>query len=286
MMQSAVIMKIYSLQSSFTVSENEISQFVIKDPEFVITSTITSLAKKIDTSEASINRFCKKIGYKGFNNFKVALAQSNFQREQADQMLIRDSNVIESMSSDYRAMILNSSAMLELDAIDNAVAALKAATVIHIIALYTTSFVANEFSFRLRQLGLNVRIHTEMLDIQLSMQNVTADDLVFLIVPSVASRDVLTFIGMAKDHDADVILLAGNDSTKINDSVDVKLIIPDRMLADHPLLFSNSAMYLFATDILVAQLINSSKVFKKRKLASDTIIDSFQSANSGLFDNY
>ncbi|WP_461218094.1 MurR/RpiR family transcriptional regulator [Lapidilactobacillus salsurivasis] len=285
-MQSAVIMKIYSLQSSFTVSENEISQFVIKDPEFVITSTITSLAKKIDTSEASINRFCKKIGYKGFNNFKVALAQSNFQREQADQMLIRDSNVIESMSSDYRAMILNSSAMLELDAIDNAVAALKAATVIHIIALYTTSFVANEFSFRLRQLGLNVRIHTEMLDIQLSMQNVTADDLVFLIVPSVASRDVLTFIGMAKDHDADVILLAGNDSTKINDSVDVKLIIPDRMLADHPLLFSNSAMYLFATDILVAQLINSSKVFKKRKLASDTIIDSFQSANSGLFDNY
>ena len=205
-MQSAVIMKIYSLQSSFTVSENDIAQFVTKDPEYVITSTITALAKKINTSEASINRFCKKIGYKGFNNFKVALAQSNFQREQADEMLVRDNNVIEATSSNYRSMILNASAMLGMDDIENAVSMIKSASVIHIIALYTTSFIAHEFSFKLRQLGLNVRVHTEMLDIQLGMQNVNSDSLVFLIVPSVASRDVISFITMAKDHDANVIL--------------------------------------------------------------------------------
>lgn len=285
-MQSAVIMKIYSLQSSFTVSENDIAQFVTKDPEYVITSTITALAKKINTSEASINRFCKKIGYKGFNNFKVALAQSNFQREQADEMLVRDNNIIEAMSSNYRSMILNASAMLGMDDIENAVSMIKSASVIHIITLYTTSFIAHEFSFKLRQLGLNVRVHTEMLDIQLGMQNVTSDSLVFLIVPSVASRDVISFITMAKDHDAKVILLAGNDSTKINDSVDVKLIIPDRMLSDDPLIFSNSVMYLFTTDILVGELIKSSKEFKKRKLSSDTVINSFQSANSNLFDGY
>lgn len=285
-MQSAVIMKIYSLQSSFTVSENDIAQFVTKDPEYVITSTITALAKKINTSEASINRFCKKIGYKGFNNFKVALAQSNFQREQADEMLVRDNNVIEATSSNYRSMILNASAMLGMDDIENAVSMIKSASVIHIIALYTTSFIAHEFSFKLRQLGLNVRVHTEMLDIQLGMQNVNSDSLVFLIVPSVASRDVISFITMAKDHDAKVILLAGNDSTKINDSVDVKLIIPDRMLSDDPLIFSNSVMYLFTTDILVGELIKSSKEFKKRKLSSDTVINSFQSANSNLFDGY
>lgn len=285
-MQSTVIMKIMSLQASFTVSENDIAQFVNKNPEFVITSTITELAKKIDTSEASINRFCKKIGYRGFNNFKVALAQSNFQREQAEQSLISDNNVIEAMSADYRSMVLNASAMLEMDEIKNAVTLIKRATTIHVIALYTTSFVAQEFSFKLRQLGLNVRVYTEMLEIQLSMQNIGSNDLVFTIVPSVASRDVISFLTMAKEREAHVILLAGNDSTKISDSVDVKLIVPDRMLSNDPLVFSNSMTYLFATDILIAEMIKTDKKLREKKMASDTVISSFQSANSSLFDTY
>ena len=59
-MQSAVLLKIKSLESTFTTSEYEISQFVTEHPDFVIANTITTLAKKINTSEASINRFCKK----------------------------------------------------------------------------------------------------------------------------------------------------------------------------------------------------------------------------------
>jgi DNA-binding MurR/RpiR family transcriptional regulator len=284
-MQSAVIMKILSLQSSFTVSENEISQFVTRHPEVVITSTITELAKQINTSEASINRFCKKVGYKGFNNFKVALAQSNFNENQV-KLSTDFSNVIEEMSQDYRSMIINASAMLNMNTIKSATNLLKSTHVIHVIALYTTSFVAQEFSFKLRELGMNVRVYTEMLEIQLGMANMGDDSVVVAIVPSVASRDVISFITTAKDNNAKVILVSGNDSTEINDSVDVKLIVPDHMLANNPLLFSNSLMFSFVTDILISDLINSNTDLKKRKLNSDTIINSFQSANSGLFEHY
>lgn len=285
-MQSAVIMKILSLQSSFTVSENDIAQFVTREPESVITSTITELAKKINTSEASINRFCKKIGYKGFNSFKVALAQSNFQREQTTQSATHESNTIEEMSSDYRSMIMNTSAMLEMNTIQKATKLIKTATVVHVIALYTTSFVAQEFSFKLRQLGMNVRVYTEMLEVQLGMANMDKNSVVIAIVPSVASRDVISFITTAKEHNANVVLISGNDSTEINDSVDVKLIVPDHMLAHNPLIFSNSLMFSFVTDILIAELISNDKNLKQRKLNSDTIINSFQSANSGLFERY
>ena len=75
---SAVIAKIVSMQQSLTVSESEIAQYVINNVDTVATSTITAVARNTNTSEASINRFCKKIGYKGFNSFKVALAQENF----------------------------------------------------------------------------------------------------------------------------------------------------------------------------------------------------------------
>ena len=77
---SPVISKIISMQISFTMSESEIAQYVIRQPEKVINSTITAVAKHTGTSEASINRFCKKIGYKGFNGFKIALAQETRMR--------------------------------------------------------------------------------------------------------------------------------------------------------------------------------------------------------------
>ena len=56
----AVIAKIISMQSSLTVSENEIAQYVINHPDQVVVSTITAAAQSTHTSEASINRFCKK----------------------------------------------------------------------------------------------------------------------------------------------------------------------------------------------------------------------------------
>ena len=77
-MVSTVISKIISMQPNFTVSENAISQYVIGHAEQILTTTITALADETGTSEASINRFCKKLGYKGFNGLKIALAQESF----------------------------------------------------------------------------------------------------------------------------------------------------------------------------------------------------------------
>ena len=68
-MVSPVISKIVAMQQSFTVSENEIAQYVIHNADAVVASTITTIAQNTNTSEASINRFCKKIGFKGFNAF-------------------------------------------------------------------------------------------------------------------------------------------------------------------------------------------------------------------------
>ena len=56
-----------------TLRENEIANFVLKNPEFIVNNTITNIANEVGVSETSINRFCKKIGYKGFQDFKIAM---------------------------------------------------------------------------------------------------------------------------------------------------------------------------------------------------------------------
>ncbi|MBS5985235.1 MAG: MurR/RpiR family transcriptional regulator [Clostridium paraputrificum] len=284
-MASVVISKIISLQSSFTVSENEISQFVINNPDFVITNTITNLAKKIGTSEASINRFCKKVGYKGFNNFKIALAQnsyySNMEKENSSNA---DSSIIESMSLDYTQLIKNTSAMLSEESLNNSVELIKNAETIHVISLINTSFIANELAFKLSLIGLKVKTHIDKLDIHLCTSNLSSKDLLIVIVPTLLCNDIYPSLITARDREAKIISITSTDSPKFNDIVDVKLITPDKIIANNSLALSNSLMLLFTIDLIYGLLLRDDKTLRQRKLNSDTIINTHQSIDRYLID--
>ncbi|AST79207.1 TPA: MurR/RpiR family transcriptional regulator [Citrobacter freundii] len=52
----------------------KVSRFVTENPDFVMRHTITELADSIETSEGSITRFCRAFGFKGFSDFRTALA--------------------------------------------------------------------------------------------------------------------------------------------------------------------------------------------------------------------
>lgn len=52
----------------------KVGRFVTENPDFVMRHTITELADSIETSEGSITRFCRAFGFKGFSDFRTALA--------------------------------------------------------------------------------------------------------------------------------------------------------------------------------------------------------------------
>ena len=144
-MVSTVISKIISMQPNFTISENTISQFIINHAEQILTTTITALADDTKTSEASINRFCKKLGYKGFNGLKIALAQEKFYNNMIQENNPNSNNFIASITSDYRNMINSTAAMLEENTVFSAADAIRQAKNINIFSISSTSFIAKEF---------------------------------------------------------------------------------------------------------------------------------------------
>lgn len=84
----------------------KVGRFITENPDFVMRHTISELADSIDTSEGSITRFCRAFGFKGFSDFRTALAMeqgaarsedsaSNESEEIASVLAsIRDSNAI------------------------------------------------------------------------------------------------------------------------------------------------------------------------------------------------
>lgn len=278
----AVISKIISMQSSFTVSENEIAQYVMNHASEVVTSTITNVAKNTDTSEASINRFCKKVGFKGFNSFKIALAQENFFTSMKNYgESDADDGIISNMSRDYRQLVVNTSAMIDENTLSGAVNAIKSASCVYIFAYSNTAFVAAELEFKLQMVGLNVKTVTDTNTMRIFAAGARSQDLVIVIVPTILMRDIYQAVTICKDRGADVLTITSYDSPKLNDLVDYKFITSDKITARNSLSLSNSLMYLFVTDVIYGALLESDRSLRQKKLNSDAML-----GNNQLIDNY
>ncbi|RDU24988.1 MurR/RpiR family transcriptional regulator [Anaerosacchariphilus polymeriproducens] len=75
------------LCDTLTPVENDIANYILQNKEKVINLSIQQLSETIYTSKSSIHRFCKKIGFYGFNELKVKLAQDL-------QIITKDKNII------------------------------------------------------------------------------------------------------------------------------------------------------------------------------------------------
>lgn len=62
-----------------TAAEKKAADYVIAHQEAAQFMSISDLADASGVAEATISRFCRRLGYKGYNAFKLALAQSTAQ---------------------------------------------------------------------------------------------------------------------------------------------------------------------------------------------------------------
>ena len=58
-------------------AEKKIADFLIKNPSGILPLSITELAEKCGGSEATIVRFAKRLGFDGYQQLKIAIAQEN-----------------------------------------------------------------------------------------------------------------------------------------------------------------------------------------------------------------
>ncbi|MGM0482183.1 MAG: transcriptional regulator HexR [Pseudomonadota bacterium] len=71
-----LIQRITTDLPSLSKSERKVAQDVLNDPHTIIHKSIASLAALSDVSEPTVNRLCRRLGCKGFPDFKLQLAQS------------------------------------------------------------------------------------------------------------------------------------------------------------------------------------------------------------------
>src|SRR5690606_19094788 len=64
-----------SMYPTLHEAERKVAEYVIKEYFNVIDMSVSELSEQCEVSEATIVRFCKRIGLKGFHHFKITLAR-------------------------------------------------------------------------------------------------------------------------------------------------------------------------------------------------------------------
>ena len=68
---------------TLTKTEKKIANFLLADQNYlIINMTLQELSKELGLGEASIIRFCRKMGFRGFQDLKVSLAIENAKDEE------------------------------------------------------------------------------------------------------------------------------------------------------------------------------------------------------------
>lgn len=75
-----VLVRLRAIRPGLTPAEGRVAELVLEDPSGVSALTITQLAVRAATSETSVLRFARRLGFKGYPGLRLALAEAGAQR--------------------------------------------------------------------------------------------------------------------------------------------------------------------------------------------------------------
>lgn len=139
-------------------AEKRVAQVILSDPREAVHYSITQLAEKAEVSDATVVKFCKRLGYKGYQEFKIMLAQDVAVKPHLIHGEVEPGNDVQTIKEKiFQANISalqETAQVLETEALERAVQALANAGEIHFYGVGASGIVALDAEQKFSRIGL------------------------------------------------------------------------------------------------------------------------------------
>lgn len=217
----------------FNGSEKEIAQYIIKHKEQVVDLSIQQLSNDTFTSTSTIVRLCRKLGLKGYKDFKMALAVE-LQQHYRDISSVNpdfpfsenDSNkeISQKMLTLMKESLDKTSELLSNECLERAVADIFQAQKLGIFAYGDTYVSALSFQNKLMKINLNATIPVLFGENNFLAANFTKNDCAILISYSGRSKNTYQIARTLRLNGCKIITLTADKTSPIAKLSD--LILP------------------------------------------------------------
>ncbi len=219
--------RIRGTYDSLRTAEQRVADFILKYPDDLIYLTVTELAEKTNTSESTVVRLCQKIGYKGYQEFKIMLARDLVEPSSAIYEQIDPKDTLEQIKTKVfqaNAQALQDTIEVLQDAeLERAVAAIAHARKVDVYGVGGSASIAIDAYHKLLKLGIPAVALSDGDMMAMSASLLGEGDVVLAISHTGASRDVTDALGRARGNGATTICITHRSTSPITKVADIRL---------------------------------------------------------------
>lgn len=193
-------------------SDNEILSYCIGNNKKISGMKVQEVADELYISPASVIRFCKKLGFSGFSEFKAALKVEIFQGagKKGD----------ECHSTDFLKDVHKTIQLIHEETIDRILDRIHKSRRVEFYAAGSSRTVAAEFVKRLQIIGKPAFWYDDSSLMNISAKQATEKDLVIAISVSGETSLVIAAANMAKSRGASIVSITNLGSNTLSDMAD------------------------------------------------------------------
>lgn len=246
--EKSIIPRIEAKLDSFTKSELRIAEYFIRKcrPEDDLSARF--VAKKLKVSEASLTRFAKKCGFRGYRTFTYSYSPPLAKTK-------KDQHIIPVLDS-YQELLNKTYSILDIPQIHRVTDLIseKGRQVI-IIGKGCSGMTAFEMQFRYKRIGLNCEAITDEDNMRISAVLANAQSIIIGISLSGTTPPILNTLKQARAEGATTILFTANNDASFHDFCDEVVLVAKRNQLELGKVISPQFPVLIVMDILYADIM-------------------------------
>jgi RpiR family transcriptional regulator, carbohydrate utilization regulator len=227
-----VIVKIKAIYTSLSSREKAVADYILKNPQEIIHLSITEFSENSSVAEATIFRFCKRLGFRGYQAFKIALASEvvepikNIHEEikEEDKVL----TLAEKVFTGHIEAIKDTLNLLDGQVLENIVETLSRATRIDFYGSGGSSAIAMDAYHKFLRTGINCHAHSDGHQQIISAALLGPAQAAIGISHSGSNKDVIEALRIAKANGAATIAITNHYKSPLTKEADYVLYTTSR----------------------------------------------------------
>ncbi|MCW6660297.1 MurR/RpiR family transcriptional regulator [Aerococcaceae bacterium NML191292] len=205
---------IYKIKKSLpdcTPVETQLAEYILNNRSAVIHYSAQLLAKKSNTSAATVVRYAKKLGYKGFQQLKIDLAKDNSEQEVSfDDMILEEDDTLTLVKKSYSSNLKTLEQtynLINVEHLSSAIHLLTQAETIYLVGVGGSSIICEDLMHKLTRINKKVIFHQNFHIFLHNLTYIKPKDVLIAVSYSGETPEIINAVKFANAAHAPVVAI-------------------------------------------------------------------------------
>ncbi len=259
------------LYSEMGSSEKRVADYLLSCPDIRAPLSISELAQRSHSSEATITRFSRRLGFSGYPDLKISLAQEDPRATVSPSIGETDTcyEIFDKVCNDAYLSLERTKKIISEQALSEASEALANAGKIVLIGLGTSASVADDMAGKLLRAGCCATAYSDTHLQAVAVSFVGPGDVVVGISQSGASKDVVEALRSARLNGATTVCITGTEHSPIIRAADIVLLTDTEETRHSALRLSSHIARQMVVDAVCYHVVSRSAALREKYLSEN-----------------